>query len=80
MELRLVDPEVGKTFRERSKVERKVLSDTLSRVARVLLRGSTADVFALEERLRVSGEAGSRWDDLERLEMQAIEIGRLRPA
>jgi len=77
MEPRLVDPEVGNTFRERTKEEREVLSDTLSRAARVLLRGSAADVFPLEERIRVSGEAGARGDDLERLEMQAIEIGRL---
>lgn len=77
MEPRLVDPEVGKAFREQSKEEREVLFDTLSRVVRVLRRGSAADVFALEERLRLSGEAGARRDDLEQLKMQAIDIGRL---
>jgi hypothetical protein len=77
MEPRLVDPEVGKAFRERSKEEREVLSDTLSRVVRVLLRGSAADVLALEERLRLSGEAGARRGDLEQLAMQAIDTWRL---
>src|SRR5215207_10233841 len=74
---RLVDLEVEKTFRERFREEREALSDTLSRVDRVLLRGAAADVLALEERLRVSGEAGARGDDLEQLEMQASEIGWL---
>ncbi len=74
---RLVDPEVEKDFRERSKGEREALSDTPSRVARVLLRGSAPDVLALEERLRVLGEAGARGGDLEQLEMKATEIGRL---
>ena len=54
-----------------------MLSDAHSRVTRVLLRGSAVDVYALEERLWMSREAGARGRDHDRLEMQATEIGRL---
>jgi hypothetical protein len=77
-EIFTVDPEVEKGSRERSRWGREALPDTFfASVARVMLRGSAVDVLALEQRLRVSGEAAARGDDLERLEVQATEIGRL---
>lgn len=75
---RLADPEVKKAFAGSIRGEREALTNTLSRVVRVVLRGSAADVLVLNRGgLWASGEPGAPRDGLERAKiLRATEIGR----
>lgn len=68
MALRLLDPEIEKSFLERPKGEREVLSGTISRITRVLLDGSSADIAALEDKLRRDREDEEHTPSLGELE------------
>ncbi len=52
----MLDPELEKSFRERPKGEREMLSETLGGITRVLLNGSSSDIAALEDKLRYERE------------------------
>lgn len=64
----LVDPALEKDFQGRFRGEREALSGTFNRIARVLLRGSSEDLLALEGRLRKG--PGKEEDGREELEMR----------
>jgi hypothetical protein len=66
--LRLLDSDTEKSFLERPKGEREALSGAISRIARVLLDGSSEDIAALEDKLRRDREDErhpARLDELE---------------
>ncbi len=71
---KLVDPDLEKDFQGRFRGEREALSGTFNGIARVLLRGSSEDLLALEGRLRrepgedEDGREGGR--EREELEMR----------
>lgn len=65
---RLLDPNTEKSFLERPRGEREALSGTISRIARVLLDGSSADIIALEDKLRRYREDERHPDSLDELE------------
>lgn len=67
---RLLDPEVEKSFLELPRGEREALSGAVSGVARVLLDGSSADIAALENKLRREKENEQHSDSLEELEVR----------
>ncbi len=66
---RLLDPEVEKSFLELPRGEREALSGAVSGIARVLLDGSSADIAALENKLRRE-ENERHSDSLEELEVR----------
>ncbi|MBX6764584.1 MAG: hypothetical protein K6T51_13195 [Rubrobacteraceae bacterium] len=70
MALRLLDPEVEKSFLERPKGEREALSVTISRITRVLLDGSSQDIVALEDKLRRDREDEGYTPGLDELEVR----------
>ena len=67
---RLLDPEVEKSFLELPRGEREALSGAVSGVARVLLDGSSADIVALENKLRREKENERHSYSLEELEVR----------
>ena len=67
---RLLDPEVEKSFLELPRGEREALSGAVSGIARVLLDGSSADIAALESKLRREKENEQHSDSLEELEVR----------
>lgn len=66
----LVDPNVEKDFQGRFKGEREALSGTFNQIARVLLRGSSEDLVALERSLRSGQEQDKVYPESEELEMR----------
>lgn len=68
---RMVDPDLEKDFQGRFRGEREALSGTFNGVARVLLRGSSEDLLALEGRLRREPGEEGREDGREREELEA---------
>lgn len=67
---RLLDPDIEKSFLERPKGEREALAGTISRITRVLLDGSSADIIALEGKLRRDRENERDPDSLDELEVR----------
>lgn len=66
---RLLDPEIEKSFQELPRGEREVLSGAISGIARVLLDGSSADIAALEGKLR-----RNRGDDQHLASLDELEV------
>ncbi len=66
---RLLDPEIEKSFLELPRGEREALSGAISGIARVLLDGSSADIAALEGKLRRHQDE-ERLDTLDELEVR----------
>lgn len=70
MALRLLDPEVEKSFLERPKGEREALSGAISHITRLLLDGSSEDIAALEDKLRRDREDEGHPASLDELEVR----------
>lgn len=62
---RLLDPEIEESFLKLPRGEREALSGAISGIARVLLEGSSADVAALEGKLRREERHAGSLDELE---------------
>lgn len=67
---RLLDSDTEKSFLERPKGEREALAGTISRITRVLLDGSPADIAALEGKLRRDPEDEGHPASLDELELR----------
>jgi hypothetical protein len=67
---RLLDPEIEKSFLKLPRGEREALSGAISGIARVLLDGSSADIAALEGKLRRDRGDEQRAGSLDELEVR----------